>query len=124
MSDFQKFLDQALDKVDLPTVEDSSEVEAYDIDAEVRDLVVDARNASNLTQKQLAQRSGVSQANISKIENGKADFKFIPMNGDTIYIDKRNSAIIILGHPASFINLFILFISCLLLNSNHHFTKL
>ena len=70
MSDFQKFLDQALDKVDLPTVEDSSEVEAYDIDAEVRDLVVDARNASNLTQKQLAQRSGVSQANISKSENG------------------------------------------------------
>lgn len=70
MSDFQKFLDQALDKVNLTTVEDTLEIEQYDIHAEVRDLVIAARSASNLTQKQLAQRSGVSQANISKIENG------------------------------------------------------
>lgn len=70
MSDFQKFLDQALDKVDLTVVEKTSEIETYDINAEVRDLIIAARSASNLTQKQLAQRSGVSQANISKIENG------------------------------------------------------
>lgn len=70
MSDFQKLLDQALEKVDLTPVDDTPEMEEYDIDAEVRDLVISARNAANLTQKQLAQRSGVSQANISKIENG------------------------------------------------------
>ena len=70
MSDFQKLLDQALEKVNLTPVDDTPEIEEYDIDAEVRDLVISARNAANLTQKQLAQRSGVSQANISKIEHG------------------------------------------------------
>ena len=70
MSDFQKLLDQALEKVNLTPVDDTPEIEEYDIDAEVRNLVISARNAANLTQKQLAQRSGVSQANISKIENG------------------------------------------------------
>lgn len=70
MSDFQKLLDQALEKVNLTPVGDTPEIEEYDIDAEVRDLVISARNAADLTQKQLAQRSGVSQANISKIENG------------------------------------------------------
>lgn len=70
MSDFQKLLDQALEKVNLTPVDDTPEVEEYNIDAEVRDLVISARSAANLTQKQLAQRSGVSQANISKIENG------------------------------------------------------
>ena len=70
MSDFQKLLDQALEKVNLTPVDDTPEIEEYDIDAEVRDLVISDRSAANLTQKQLAQRSGVSQANISKIENG------------------------------------------------------
>ena len=70
MSDFQKLLDQALEKVNLTPVDDTPEMEEYDIDVEVRDLVISARNAANLTQKQLAQRSGVSQSNISKIENG------------------------------------------------------
>ena len=70
MSDFQKLLDQALEKVNLTPVDDTPEIEEYDIAVEVRDLVISARNAANLTQKQLAQRSGVSQANISKIENG------------------------------------------------------
>ena len=69
MSDFQKLLDQALEKVNLTPVDDTPEMEEYDIDAEVRDLVISARNAADLTQKHLSQRSGVSQANISKIEN-------------------------------------------------------
>lgn len=70
MSDFQKLLDQALEKVNLTPVDDTPEMEEYDIDDEVRDLVISARSTANLTQKQLAQRSGVSQSNISKIENG------------------------------------------------------
>lgn len=32
--------------------------------------IVDARISQNLTQKQLAERSGINQADISKIENG------------------------------------------------------
>ena len=70
MSDVQKLLDQALEKVNLTPVDDTPEIEEYDIDVEVRDLVISARSTANLTQKQLAQRSGVSQSNISKIENG------------------------------------------------------
>ena len=70
MSDFQKLLDQALEKVNLTPVDDTPEMEEYDIDDEVRDLVISARSTANLTQKQLAQRSGVSQSNISKIEHG------------------------------------------------------
>ncbi len=70
MSDFQKFLDQALEHVEITSVEEKTRIEEYDVYAEVRDLIVSARSASNLTQQQLAQRSGVSQANISKIENG------------------------------------------------------
>lgn len=70
MSDFQKFLDQALEHVEITSVVEKTRIEEYDVYAEVRDLIVSARSASNLTQQQLAQRSGVSQANISKIENG------------------------------------------------------
>jgi len=32
--------------------------------------IVDARISQNLTQKQLAERSGINQADISKLENG------------------------------------------------------
>lgn len=32
--------------------------------------IVDARIAKNLTQKQLAERTGINQADISKLENG------------------------------------------------------
>ncbi|MGL5259143.1 MAG: helix-turn-helix domain-containing protein [Lachnospiraceae bacterium] len=32
--------------------------------------IVDARVSQNLTQKQLAERSGINQADISKLENG------------------------------------------------------
>ena len=32
--------------------------------------IVDARIANNLTQKQLAERTGINQADISKLENG------------------------------------------------------
>ena len=44
MSDFQKLLDQALEKVNLTPVDDTPEMEEYDIDAEVRDLVISARS--------------------------------------------------------------------------------
>ena len=70
MYDFQEFLNQALDQIEFTSVKNTPEIEEYDIDAEVRDLVAVSRSASGLTQKQLAQRTGISQANISKIENG------------------------------------------------------
>ena len=70
MSDFQKLLDQALEKVNLTPVDDTPEMEEYDIDDEVRDLVISARSTANLTQKQLAQRSGVSSRTSAKLKMG------------------------------------------------------
>lgn len=37
---------------------------------EVIRALVDARTSQNLTQKQLAERTGINQADISKLENG------------------------------------------------------
>jgi transcriptional regulator with XRE-family HTH domain len=37
---------------------------------EVIRALVDARTSKNLTQKQLAERTGINQADISKLENG------------------------------------------------------
>ena len=35
--------------------------------------MIDARTASGLTQKQLAEKTGIAQADTSKLENGKAN---------------------------------------------------
>ena len=35
--------------------------------------MIDARKASGLTQKELAERTGIAQADISKLENGSAN---------------------------------------------------
>jgi transcriptional regulator with XRE-family HTH domain len=63
--------------------------------------IVDARNERHLTQKELAEITGINQADISKIENGtrnpslnmlkrlaegmgtKLELKFVPINSDT-----------------------------------------
>ena len=69
MSDLQNYLDSALKQVKISNI-DNSVIEDYDIYAEICQLVVYFRNAMEITQKQLADKSGVSQSNISKIENG------------------------------------------------------
>ena len=51
MHDFQKFLNESHDKINMTPIEDVPEIEDYDINEEVRDLVIAARSASNLTQK-------------------------------------------------------------------------
>ena len=35
--------------------------------------IIDARNKAGLTQEELSKRSGINQANISKLENGNAN---------------------------------------------------
>ena len=37
---------------------------------EIMRAIIDARTASNLTQKELAERTGIAQTEISRIENG------------------------------------------------------
>lgn len=47
-----------------------AEYESIQPEMDVIRALIDARIASNLTQKQLAELSGVNQSDISKIENG------------------------------------------------------
>ena len=46
------------------------EYEAIQPEMDVIRAIVDARASQNLTQKELAERTGIDQADISKIENG------------------------------------------------------
>lgn len=46
------------------------EYEAIQPELDVIRAIVDARTSQNLTQKELAERTGINQADISKLENG------------------------------------------------------
>ncbi len=46
------------------------EYEAIQPEMDVIRAIVDARTSQNLTQKDLAERTGINQADISKLENG------------------------------------------------------
>lgn len=46
------------------------EYEAIQPEMDIIKAIVDARTSQNLTQKELAARTGINQADISKLENG------------------------------------------------------
>ena len=46
------------------------EYEAIQPEMDVIRVIVDARTSQNLTQKELSERTGINQADISKLENG------------------------------------------------------
>ena len=46
------------------------EYENFQPEFDIIRAMVDARTSQNLTQKQLAERTGINQADISKLENG------------------------------------------------------
>ena len=48
----------------------ANEYEAIQPELDVIRAIVDARTSQNLTQKELAERTGINQADISKLENG------------------------------------------------------
>ncbi len=69
MSDFQDFLDENLDSVHIDVRDrDVFQVEEYDIFAEISDDIRRIRRENKLTQKELAYRSGLTQAKISNFE--------------------------------------------------------
>lgn len=72
MSDFQKFLDEALKNVDIEPVPEPVVREAYDVFEEIRAQVVKIRTDLDMTQKELASKAGLTQANVSKIEKGSS----------------------------------------------------
>ena len=57
-------------KKQLQNEEFRKEYEAIQPEMDVIRAIVDARVSQNLTQKELAERTGINQADISKIENG------------------------------------------------------
>ena len=71
MSDFQKFLDENLGNIRINEDEVVPEtLDDYDIFKEIRDMIIQFRHDSHMTQKELAAKCGITQANISNLENG------------------------------------------------------
>ena len=65
MSEFKDFLEEQLQNPEFKKEWDDIQPEMDVIRA-----MVDMRISQNLTQKELAERTGISQADISKLENG------------------------------------------------------
>ena len=71
MSDFQKFLDENLGNIRLSEDDTVQEIHNdYDIFKEIREMIIQLRHDSQLTQKELAAKCGITQANISNLEKG------------------------------------------------------
>ena len=49
------------------------EYDALESEFDIIQAMIDARKQSGLTQKELAERTGINQADISKLENGTAN---------------------------------------------------
>lgn len=71
MSEFQDYLDLALPKVKFDAEKDDSR-EEYDIVKEVQELLVYTRTRLDISQKELSERTGISETDISNIETGRS----------------------------------------------------
>lgn len=65
MSNYRDYKEQALKN---PKVK--AEYEALQPEYDIIQAMIDARVAQNITQKELSARTGITQADISRIENG------------------------------------------------------
>ncbi|MCI8442522.1 MAG: helix-turn-helix domain-containing protein [Provencibacterium sp.] len=68
MSDFREYLQEQLKDPEF-----MAEWEALQPEFAVVRAMIEARKKNGLTQKQLAERTGIAQADISKLENGNAN---------------------------------------------------
>lgn len=68
MSDFRRYLDEQLKDPEF-----RAEYEALEPEYQLINAILDARKSQNMTQKQLAERTGLSQGDISKLENGSTN---------------------------------------------------
>lgn len=68
MTDFRDFLAEQLENDELRKEYDALEPEFAIIQA-----MIDARKEAGYTQKELSERSGIAQSDISKLENGNAN---------------------------------------------------
>lgn len=65
MDDFTKYLNKNLDNPEF-----KKEWDALETETQVMRTLIDARLAAGMTQKQLSEKTGINQSNISKIERG------------------------------------------------------
>lgn len=70
MSDFQKFLDTNLGSIKMPSDVEMQRYEEYDVYSEIIEQLKSIRAMEKITQKDLAEKCGLTQANISNIEKG------------------------------------------------------
>lgn len=68
MTNYKDFLNEQLKNEEF-----KKEYDALDAEFSLVQAMLDARKASGLTQKDLADRTGIAQADISKLENGNAN---------------------------------------------------
>ena len=68
MSDFRNYLNEQLKR---PAFK--AEWDALQPELAIAQAMIDARKESGLTQKQLSERTGIAQADISKLERGNAN---------------------------------------------------
>ena len=68
MDDFKRYLDKRMKNDNF-----RKEYEALAPEAEIVRAIIDARKKENITQKELAKRTGIAQSDISKLENGSGN---------------------------------------------------
>ena len=68
MSDFREHLNKQLGNLEF-----REEWEKLEIEYNMMQAMVDARKRSNITQKELAEKTGIDQADISRIETGNGN---------------------------------------------------
>ena len=68
MDNYDKYLNDQLKNPEF-----RAEWEALDPEFAVIQAMIDARKSAGLTQKQLAERTGIAQSDISKLETGNAN---------------------------------------------------
>ena len=65
MNDLHKYLEKQMNDPEFRAERESTRTEF-----EITKALIEARTSLNMTQKELAERSGIRQSNISRIENG------------------------------------------------------
>lgn len=71
--DFQKYLDDAFSKINIADfLEPEPEVPPRDICREIRELIIYERRKQDISQEELAERSGLTPEELANIENGVA----------------------------------------------------
>lgn len=68
MTNFDDFLREQLKDLEI-----KSEYDALEPEFSIIQAMIDARRATGITQKELSERTGISQSDISKLESGNAN---------------------------------------------------